>query len=103
MGDIQGGDVLIFRMELLEILKGHKKVKKRVCSPEAADDCEPYLLELIDEFSEKSCADIVGKIKSMKQTAKYSPPLNAREKEEFKKRVSMLQELVVFKKAGEEL
>merc|ERR1712151_1033991 len=67
---IKGGDVLIFRMEILKI-KGEKVKKTRICGLKAQDDCEPWEVELINEWSKKSIADVGKGIKSLKTKAKY--------------------------------
>merc|ERR1711972_656051 len=85
---IKGGDVLIFRMEILKI-KGDKV--KIECNIKTKAGCEPDQVELIDEWSKKSIAEIEKRAKSLKQKASYA--LKISEKEQLQAKVSLLRDI----------
>merc|ERR1712091_205279 len=62
---IKGGDVLIFRMEILKI-KG-EKVRAAMCNPETKEDCEADELKLVDRFWGKDKDTILQEVKSIKK------------------------------------
>eukprot|EP00746_Dinoflagellata_sp_MGD_P064921 gnl/MRDRNA2_/MRDRNA2_27065_c0_seq1.p1 gnl/MRDRNA2_/MRDRNA2_27065_c0~~gnl/MRDRNA2_/MRDRNA2_27065_c0_seq1.p1 ORF type:complete len:246 (+),score=50.85 gnl/MRDRNA2_/MRDRNA2_27065_c0_seq1:90-827(+) len=97
---IKGGDVLIFRMEILKI-KGEKVKRKKVCNIDARDECEPWQTETYNEWSKKSQAEIEKSIKSMKNKAKYEN--NGKKKEQLMAKMNILKEISQAKKAKEEL
>lgn len=92
---IKGGDVLIFRMEIIKI-KGNKVKREKVCSPKAKDECEPQQLELIDEWSKKSVTDIEKGIKSVKNKMKYEN--NGKKKAQMQAKMNLLKEIASAKK-----
>merc|ERR1711879_139038 len=77
---IKGGDVLIFRMEILEI-KGKKIKKKKICSPKEREECDPDDIETLNHWTAKSVAEVEKGIKSLKNKAKYEN--NAKKKEQL--------------------
>eukprot|EP00928_Gymnodinium_smaydae_P048525 TRINITY_DN3244_c1_g2_i1.p1 TRINITY_DN3244_c1_g2~~TRINITY_DN3244_c1_g2_i1.p1 ORF type:complete len:264 (+),score=60.34 TRINITY_DN3244_c1_g2_i1:70-792(+) len=60
---IKGGDVLIFRMEILEIQGA--KVRAFKCDLKSRENCEPDELELLDEWVPKLPAELQAEIKSL--------------------------------------
>lgn len=97
---IKGGDVLIFRMEILKINGGRVK-KARLCNAKERDDCEPHETELINKWSEKSAADIEKAAKSFKNKAKYEN--NAKKREELLAKMNLLKGMAGAKKSSDEL
>jgi len=97
---IKGGDVLIFRMEILKI-KGEKVKKARICNVKEQDDCEPHETELINKWSSKPAAEIAKAAKSFKNKAKYEN--NAKRREELIAKMNLLKDMASSKKSSDEL
>merc|ERR1712151_1466464 len=87
---IKGGDVLIFRMEILKI-KGAKVKKKRVCSLREREDCEPFEVELFNGWGEKATVDIDKAVKSLRNKAKYEN--SAKKREQMQAKMNLLREI----------
>jgi len=97
---IKGGDVLIFRMEILKI-NGEKVKKARICNVKEQEDCEPHEAELINKWSQKSAADIEKAAKSFKNNAKYEN--NAKRREDLLAKMNLLKDMASSKKSSDEL
>jgi len=95
---IKGGDVLIFRMEMLSI-KGPKVRKTNQCSPAAKDECKPEELEIIEEWGKKSVMDIEKGVSGMKKKLKYEN--SAKKKEPIMMKMDLLKKLAEIKKKEE--
>jgi len=97
---IKGGDVLIFRMEILEI-KGGKVKKTRICNVKEQDECEPPEKDLINNWGQKSAIEIEKAAKSFKNKAKYEN--NAKRREELLAKMNLLKNIASSKKSSDEL
>merc|ERR1719276_543033 len=62
---IKGGDVLIFRMEILKI-KGDKK-RAAKCDVQTKENCEAEELEVLEQWGEKSLAEISSEVAKLKK------------------------------------
>lgn len=91
---IKGGDVLIFRMEILKILGG--KVRAAACNVKTKEDCEPGEIAIIDEWANKPLADISAQVKALK--AKKGGVLKSGEREKVAAQLKMLK---LLEKAGQ--
>lgn len=97
---IKGGDVLIFRIELL-IINGRAFPKKKICSLKARDDCEPHDIELLDMWKDKSVVEIEKGLKSFKNKAKFEN--NAKARTQILADVNLLNGMLKYKKKKTEL
>eukprot|EP00927_Polykrikos_kofoidii_P084350 TRINITY_DN885_c0_g2_i1.p1 TRINITY_DN885_c0_g2~~TRINITY_DN885_c0_g2_i1.p1 ORF type:complete len:259 (-),score=54.86 TRINITY_DN885_c0_g2_i1:38-757(-) len=96
---IKGGDVLIFRMEILKILGGKKRAVK--CDLKSRENCEPQEVEFLDEWSKKPLETLEAELKKAKKKSEDTLKQSEREKVAFA--MSMLKQVVKAKKKGEEL
>merc|ERR1712139_355535 len=62
---IKGGDVLIFRMEVLKINGGKKRAKK--CDLKTKENCELEEVEILDAYRDKPAADITADIEAIEK------------------------------------
>merc|ERR1711972_529165 len=75
---IKGGDVLIFRMEMLKIKGGKKKAVH--CNFKTRENCDPEELDILREWGAKSAADIEAKRKELTKTLDGALKKDMREK-----------------------
>merc|ERR1712113_899108 len=62
---IKGGDVLIFRMEILKILGG--KVRAAKCDVMTKENCEPDEVKVLEQWDKKSLAEIEAEVSRLKK------------------------------------
>jgi len=96
---IKGGDVLIFRMEILKILGGKKRAYK--CDLKTRENCEPEENAVLDQWATKPVADIEGWVKAL--TEKLQGTLKAGEREKVQAPLKILKQILKARKKGDEL
>mmetsp|Transcript_10608 Transcript_10608/g.31913 ORF Transcript_10608/g.31913 Transcript_10608/m.31913 type:complete len:122 (+) Transcript_10608:1-366(+) len=79
---IKGGDVLIFRMELLKIKGGKRRIAK--CNFKTRENCEPQEAELLEGWADKSVEELkqgLAAVRAQKDdaTADHEARENAKE------------------------
>lgn len=86
---IKGGEMLIFRMELLKI----KGKKKRVvhCDLKTQENCDPEEVEILNEYGDMSLDELQKKIKAIEE--KTSGALKSGEREKYDLKLKVLQAL----------
>jgi len=75
---IKGGDVLIFRMEILEIKGGKKRAAK--CNLKTKEDCEPDESEILGKWASKSQGEIDAEVAKLKAKSGQTLKQGLREK-----------------------
>merc|ERR1712232_197659 len=96
---IKGGDVLIFRMEILKI-KGNTK-RKEGCNLKTRANCLFDEVSVLDLWASKSLAEVQGEIDSIKKKTEGTLKKGMREK--LLEPMKMLKAIAKAKKKGEEL
>mmetsp|Transcript_89162 Transcript_89162/g.285848 ORF Transcript_89162/g.285848 Transcript_89162/m.285848 type:complete len:243 (+) Transcript_89162:108-836(+) len=96
---IKGGDMLIFRMEMLTI-KGAKK-RAVACDLKTQANCEPDEIEVLNAWGKKSIDEILAQLKSV--GARLDGTLKTAERIKAKALQKMLKQIQKFKKNGQEL
>jgi len=75
---IKGGDVLIFRMEIVKIKGGKKRAV--ACNLKTRENCEPDEVEVLDQFASKSLEEVKAEIASRKKQTEGTLKAGQREK-----------------------
>merc|ERR1712032_896896 len=96
---IKGGDMLIFRMELLKINGNTKRAIP--CDLKTKDNCEPKEVEILTAWGKRSKVDVDAEIKKL--SVKLDGTLKTAEREHVTYTVKMLKQISKAKKKGEEL
>mmetsp|Transcript_60308 Transcript_60308/g.166929 ORF Transcript_60308/g.166929 Transcript_60308/m.166929 type:complete len:238 (-) Transcript_60308:78-791(-) len=94
---IKGGDVLIFRMELLKILGGKKRAAK--CDLKTKENCEPDEVQVLEEWAAKPLEEIDAEVKRIEKW--FEGTLKAGEREKKQGTLSMLKKIFKAKKKME--
>merc|ERR1719229_1210271 len=99
--NIKGGDVLIFRMELLKI-KGNKR-RAVPCNLKTKVDCEPEEIKVLEQWGKKSHQEVKDEIKRL--DAKLNEALKKAQREEASATRKMLKQIqkIRTKQGGAEL
>merc|ERR1712032_382081 len=96
---IKGGDMLIFRMEVLKINgKGKRAVK---CDLKTKENCDPEELEIISKWGKTPMEDITAKVAEL--TKKSEGTMKSGEREKVMSLLKMLKQIVKARKKGDEL
>mmetsp|Transcript_95963 Transcript_95963/g.277125 ORF Transcript_95963/g.277125 Transcript_95963/m.277125 type:complete len:241 (+) Transcript_95963:46-768(+) len=96
---IKGGDVLIFRMEILKI-KGNKK-RAAKCNLKTREDCDAKEIQLLDHWGKSSMEEIASEMLTLKKM--LDGTLKKGEREEITSTLNTLKMIGKAKKKGEEL
>merc|ERR1712048_319993 len=96
---IKGGDMLIFRMEILKILGG--KVRAAKCDLKTRENCESDEIQVLEKWSKRPVTDIEAEISSL--TKKSEGTLKTGEREKIMPVLGMLKKIVKALKKGTEL
>merc|ERR1719276_325258 len=94
---IKGGDVLIFRMEILQIKGGKKRAAK--CDVKSKENCEPDELEILDQWGGKGLKEISTEVAKLK--AQTDSVLKAGLREKVTAQLKMLKVIEKAKKKNE--
>merc|ERR1712039_766459 len=86
---IKGGDVLIFRMEILQIKGG--KVRAAKCDFKTRENCEPQELEVLDAWGKKPMDDVATEVKAL--TKKSEEVLKSAEREKVTTTLKVLKQI----------
>eukprot|EP00401_Gymnodinium_catenatum_P031731 CAMPEP_0117557840 /NCGR_PEP_ID=MMETSP0784-20121206/52530_1 /TAXON_ID=39447 /ORGANISM="" /LENGTH=241 /DNA_ID=CAMNT_0005355155 /DNA_START=68 /DNA_END=793 /DNA_ORIENTATION=- len=96
---IKGGDVLVFRMEILKILGGKKRAFK--CDVKTKMNCEDGEVVILEKWAKEPQAVIEAEIAKLKK--KNEGALKAAQREAVVAELSVLKLILKAKKKGEEL
>lgn len=97
---IKGGDVLIFRMELIKIA-GSGKVRAQLCDLTTRTDCWPEEVTLLDAWAKKPLEEVETEVSLLKK--KLEGTLKAAQREEASERMKFLKRIAKARKKGAEL
>mmetsp|Transcript_116725 Transcript_116725/g.362689 ORF Transcript_116725/g.362689 Transcript_116725/m.362689 type:complete len:242 (+) Transcript_116725:52-777(+) len=86
---IKGGDVLIFRMELMTIKGGKKRAAK--CDLKTKENCEPDEVAILNDWVPKPIGDIEAEVKRISKL--FEGTLKKGEREKLQPKLSMLKKL----------
>merc|ERR1719183_967715 len=87
---IKGGDVLVFRMEILKILGGKKRAYS--CNLKTKENCDDDEVAVLDKWASKPIADIEAEVKSIKKQTEGT--LKAGQREKIVAPLKMLKSIV---------
>merc|ERR1712066_965555 len=96
---IKGGDMLIFRMEILEIKGGKRRAAK--CDPATKENCESDEVEALEKWGKVPIANLQAELKALEK--KSDEVLKAGEHDKIKAKVKMLKMVQKARKNGAEL
>merc|ERR1712178_570677 len=96
---IKGGDVLIFRMEILAIEGG--KVRAVKCNYQTKENCDDDELAVLEKWGKKSLSEVEAEIKSIKKQTEGT--LKAGQREKIIAPLSGLKAIKKLKSKGVEL
>jgi len=96
---IKGGDVLVFRMEIITIEGG--KVRAVKCDLKTRENCDEDEVKILDQWSKKPLAEIESEVVLL--TKKSDQLMKAEESEKIMSTLTILKQIVKKKKKGEEL
>jgi len=96
---IKGGDVLIFRMEIVTI-KGNKK-RLAKCNVKTKENCDDGEITILEKWAKTPLADIEAEVSKLKK--KSGETLKKGQREVVVAELSMLKLIQKAKKKGEEL
>merc|ERR1712187_949447 len=96
---IKGGDVLIFRMEILKILGGKKRAAH--CNLKTKENCEPDEEKILDKWAKTELATLEQEVDKIKK--KTDGVMKKGEREPLVAELAMLKKIVKAKKRGDEL
>jgi len=77
--DIKPGDVLIFRMELVELIDDGSAKRGKPCNFKTREDCLPGESDLLDKWADKSADEIKKEITRME--LRKARPMNTKNRE----------------------
>merc|ERR1712232_262549 len=97
---IKGGDVLIFRMELLKIKGGKKRLKK--CNFKTQRNCEPEEVALLERWADKPIVDIENGAAELRNT-KEDASLDNEAREKAKEDLLFVMKILAWKRRKNEL
>jgi len=97
---INGGEMLIFRMEMLKIV-GAGKVRAAKCDLKTRENCESNEIALLDTWAKSSQPDLEAEVAKLTKQSEGTLKADAREKVTFT--LKMLKQILRAKKKGEEL
>mmetsp|Transcript_34370 Transcript_34370/g.91043 ORF Transcript_34370/g.91043 Transcript_34370/m.91043 type:complete len:229 (+) Transcript_34370:56-742(+) len=96
---IKGGDVLVFRMEILKILGGKKRATK--CDVMSKEGCEPDEIAILEEWSGKSVADLGKEVELLAKRLEETMKAGMREPMVAKQKVLKQLHKAMQRKGGE--
>mmetsp|Transcript_74109 Transcript_74109/g.117873 ORF Transcript_74109/g.117873 Transcript_74109/m.117873 type:complete len:243 (-) Transcript_74109:70-798(-) len=97
---IKGGEMLIFRMEMMKIV-GSGKVRATKCDLKSRDNCEPEEVVLLEKWAKSPVADLEAQV--AKLTKETEGTLKAGVREKVASELKMLKQILKARKKGEEL
>merc|ERR1712151_1185825 len=96
---IKGGDVLIFRMEVLKINGAKKRAAK--CDFKTKENCEPDEVEALEAWGKKPLEELSAEVAKLKQ--KSGSTLKADERKKVDPLLKVLKQIEKARKKGVEL
>jgi len=99
-GSIKGGEMLIFRMELVKIV-GDGKVRATKCDLKSQENCEPDEVTVLDKWVKSPVADLEAQVAKLTKETEGTLKAALREKVTFE--LKLLKRILKARKKGDEL
>jgi len=97
---IKGGEMLIFRMEMMKII-GSGKVRAAKCDLKTRENCEPEELSILEQWAKSSQTELEAKVAQL--TKQSQGTLKAGIREKVTAELKMLKQILKARKKGAEL
>mmetsp|Transcript_47212 Transcript_47212/g.126321 ORF Transcript_47212/g.126321 Transcript_47212/m.126321 type:complete len:242 (-) Transcript_47212:49-774(-) len=94
---IKGGDVLVFRMELLKILGGKKRAV--MCNLKTKENCDDDEVKILDDWAGKTAEAVSAEVKRIEKY--FEGTLKKGEREKLQPTFNMLKKIAKAKKKQE--